>query len=60
MTLSEAGKRRAAAEHERSVAASALMDAVRKAAKDGLTPTQIAEEAGVTRQWVHRILRKAK
>ncbi len=55
--LREAGERRADAEVERSAAHQALADAVRAARDAGMKPSQIAAEAGVSRQTVHTILR---
>lgn len=58
MCLNDAGKRRADAEKERSAATLALTEAVRQAGKRGMTPTQIAKQAGVSRQTVHAMLKK--
>ena len=58
--LREAGERRAAADKERSAAATALAKAVRQAAKRGMGSTDIAREAGVSRMTVHNILRDDK
>lgn len=58
-TLRLAGRRRASVERQRSKASSALSDAVRAAKEAGMTPTNIAKEAGVSRQTVHEMLKEA-
>lgn len=55
--LRTAGERRAQAERERSAAHKALAKAVKAAAARGKGPSEIAVEAGISRQTVHNILR---
>lgn len=55
--LRRAGKRRAKAEAERGEAHRALCVAVKQAHAEGMKPSQIAEQAQVSRQTIHNILR---
>lgn len=57
--LRTTGKRRKRNEERRSEISTELAGYVRAASKAGMTPTNIAKEAGVSRQTVHEMLRGA-